>query len=103
MVRSGPSRPSAHAGSADRQSRLGSAEDGLMSEPAAIHGRDRSFEALLPRCSFPPAGTEVTCGVSGGPDSMALLALATAAGLVVTAVHVDHCLRPGSAGEADVV
>src|SRR4051812_10148101 len=34
---------------------------------------------------------------------MALLALATVAGLVVTAVHVDHCLRPGSAGEAEVV
>src|SRR3954454_16908613 len=58
---------------------------------------------LLPRCSFPPAGTEVTCAVSGGADSLALLALACAAGLVVTAVHVDHGLRPGSAGEADVV
>lgn len=43
------------------------------------------------------------CAVSGGPDSLALLALACAAGLVVTAVHVDHGLRPGSAGEADVV
>ena len=41
--------------------------------------------------------------VSGGPDSLALLALAVAAGLRVTAVHVDHALRPGSAAEADVV
>jgi tRNA(Ile)-lysidine synthase len=58
---------------------------------------------LLTRCTFPPAGTAVTCAVSGGPDSTALLALAVAAGCVVTAVHVDHGLRPGSAEEADVV
>src|SRR4051794_34724120 len=58
---------------------------------------------LLPRCAFPGAGTAVTCAVSGGADSLALLALATAAGLQVTAVHVDHGLRPGSAMEAEVV
>jgi tRNA(Ile)-lysidine synthase len=58
---------------------------------------------LLPRCVFPEAGTAVTCAVSGGADSLALLALATAAGLRVTAIHVDHGLRPGSATEAEVV
>jgi tRNA(Ile)-lysidine synthase len=58
---------------------------------------------LVARCPFPPPGTPVTCAVSGGPDSLALLVLATAAGLEVTAVHVDHGLRPGSAAEADVV
>lgn len=58
---------------------------------------------LLARCHFPPAGTRVTCAVSGGPDSLALLVLACAAGLEVTAVHVDHGLRPGSADEAGVV
>lgn len=41
--------------------------------------------------------------MSGGADSSALLALAVAAGLQVTAVHVDHGLRPDSAGEAAVV
>ncbi len=43
------------------------------------------------------------CAVSGGPDSLALLVLAVEAGCQVTAVHVDHVLRPGSADEADVV
>jgi tRNA(Ile)-lysidine synthase len=41
--------------------------------------------------------------VSGGADSLALLVLACAAGCDVTAVHVDHGLRPGSAAEAGVV
>ena len=58
---------------------------------------------LLARCTFPPPGSPVTCAVSGGPDSTALMALASAAGLAVTAVHVDHGLRQGSAAEADIV
>jgi tRNA(Ile)-lysidine synthase len=45
----------------------------------------------------------VVCAVSGGADSLALLALATAAGCDVTAIHVDHGLRPGSAAEAQNV
>lgn len=59
--------------------------------------------ALLARCDFPPAGTAVTLAVSGGPDSLALLVLAAAAGLDATAVHVDHGIRPGSSVEADLV
>jgi len=60
-------------------------------------------EELLARCTFPPAGSPLVCGVSGGADSMALLVLAVAAGCTVTAVHVDHGLRPGSHEEADRV
>jgi tRNA(Ile)-lysidine synthase len=41
--------------------------------------------------------------VSGGADSLALLVLAGSAGCRVTAVHVDHGLRPESSGEAEVV
>ncbi|MGI8794589.1 MAG: tRNA lysidine(34) synthetase TilS [Acidimicrobiales bacterium] len=59
--------------------------------------------ALLGRCSFPAPGTAVSCAVSGGPDSFALLVLACAAELEVTAVHVDHQLRLESAAEGDVV
>ncbi|HET6836128.1 MAG TPA: tRNA lysidine(34) synthetase TilS [Acidimicrobiales bacterium] len=58
---------------------------------------------LLGRCDFPPAGTAVTCAVSGGADSLALLVLAVEARCQATAIHVDHGLRPGSGDEADVV
>lgn len=58
---------------------------------------------LLERCTFPPAGTKVRCGVSGGADSLALLVLAVGACLEVTAVHVDHGIREGSAREAEAV
>ena len=61
------------------------------------------LSGLLPRCSFPPAGTALPCAVSGGPDSLALLVLAVEAGCAVTAIHVDHGLREGSAAEAGVV
>ena len=58
---------------------------------------------LVPRCSFPPPGSTLDCAVSGGPDSLALLVLAAAAGCAVTAIHVDHGLRAGSDAEATVV
>jgi tRNA(Ile)-lysidine synthase len=61
------------------------------------------LDDLSGRCGFPPAGTAVTCAVSGGPDSLALLALAAHAGCQVVAVHVDHGLRPGGEAEAEVV
>jgi len=62
-----------------------------------------AFVGLLERCRFPPPGTEVDCAVSGGPDSTALLVLAVEAGLVATAWHVDHGLRPGSSDEGAMV
>lgn len=55
---------------------------------------------LLARCTFPSGSTSLTCAVSGGADSTALLALASATGRPVTAVHVDHGLRPGSEHDA---
>jgi tRNA(Ile)-lysidine synthase len=58
------------------------------------------LDSLLARCSFPPPGTAVVCGLSGGADSAALVALAVEAGCNVTAVHVDHGLRDGSADDA---
>lgn len=67
-------------------------------------GRSQSLlTSALSRCTFPPPGTTVTCAVSGGADSSALLLLAVAARLEVTAVHVDHGLRPGSSAEAEIV
>ncbi len=59
--------------------------------------------ALLGRCAFPSAGEHLSCAVSGGADSMALVRLATLAGCEVTAIHVDHGLRDGSAAEAELV
>lgn len=62
-----------------------------------------SLSNFLPRCNFPLGPREVTCAVSGGADSLALLVLAVEAGLSVTAMHVDHGLRPGSEREAELV
>lgn len=62
--------------------------------------------SLLPATRFSVVGPDsapVACAVSGGADSLSLLVLARAAGLSVTAYHVDHGLRPGSDREGDVV
>ncbi len=74
-----------------------------MAEPAASRTSVPSIGELLPLCAFPPAGTTVACAVSGGADSLALLALACGAGCDVTAIHVDHGLRVGSQDEALIV
>lgn len=57
------------------------------------------LNALLSRCDFPEPGTAVSCAVSGGADSLALMILAAQHGLVVTAHHVDHKIRPDSADD----
>ncbi len=75
-----------------------------LSRPAAGGlSSDPLVGELVDRCTFPSPGSELVCGVSGGPDSLALLVLAVAAGCAVTAVHVDHGLRAGSGSEAEVV
>jgi len=74
-----------------------------MTDPAGTLSTDPVVAALLGRCTFPRPGDPLVCGVSGGPDSLALLVLAVAAGCRVTAVHVDHGLRPGSAAESGAV
>ena len=58
--------------------------------PAPI---DELVDEALRRCRFPPAGTAVSCALSGGPDSTALTLLATRAGCRVSAVHIRHGLR----------
>ncbi|MFZ9830025.1 MAG: tRNA lysidine(34) synthetase TilS [Ilumatobacteraceae bacterium] len=58
---------------------------------------------LLARCNFPLPGSKINCAVSGGNDSMAMLLLAVLNGCEVTAIHVDHSLRQGSAQEAKIV
>ena len=74
-----------------------------MADPVPDPASGGALTALVERCTFPAPGSELVCGVSGGADSLTLLVLAVAAGCRVTAVHVDHGLRPGSDREADVV
>lgn len=70
---------------------------------SAISTTDGTLDEFVARADFPAPGTPIDCAVSGGPDSSALLALAVRAGCLVTAHHVDHGLRDGSADEAGVV
>lgn len=64
---------------------------------------DPVLGTLLARTVFPTGDGTLRCGVSGGADSTALLALAVATGRPVEAVHVDHGLRCDSSADADVV
>ena len=75
----------------------------MTNAPPTWLGADPLVRALLARCTFDPPGAVVTCAVSGGADSTALVVLAVASGCRATAVHVDHGLRDGSAGDAAVV
>ncbi len=60
------------------------------------------FGAVMRRLGL-ASSDAVAVAVSGGADSMALALLADGWGERVTALHVDHGLRPGSAAEADQV
>lgn len=46
---------------------------------------------------------EVLAGVSGGPDSLALLDILSTLGYRVTVAHLDHSLRPESSADAEFV
>ncbi len=58
---------------------------------------------LLTRCTFPAPGTAVSCAVSGGADSLALLILAHAHQLNISIEHVDHGLRSDSSSDINVI
>lgn len=60
-------------------------------------------ESLLAQCHFAAREHAVDLAVSGGPDSLGLLLLARAAGLVVHVHHVDHHARASSGEEATLV
>lgn len=68
---------------------------------------DRLFDRALARDRLITAGDRVLVGVSGGPDSMALLYLLAARkgplGLSLGVAHLDHLLRPESGEEAAFV
>jgi tRNA(Ile)-lysidine synthase len=70
-----------------------------------VRGTDAThLDALVARLvGLSDIDAPVVIGCSGGPDSLALLALASAAGLEPTAVHVDHGSRRGSDAESTVV
>jgi tRNA(Ile)-lysidine synthase len=68
----------------------------LRPDPALVDRFARDMAVLAPDGPYALA-------VSGGPDSLALLLLAAAAGTPVLAATVDHGLRPESAGEAGFV
>ena len=67
----------------------------------------RVLGAALKAAGAPERGAHLLVAVSGGPDSTALLAglaeLRSVYGLMLTAAHVDHALRPESAAEAESV
>lgn len=80
----------------------------MPSERSRLHqptgGVETSFvHDLLARTNFPSTPAHVNLAVSGGADSMAMLVLAVRSSLQVTAFHVDHGLRPGSADEGELV
>lgn len=73
-----------------------------MNAPSFELRRHPDTVALLARCRFPEAST-LRCAVSGGPDSMALLALAVATGARVEAHHVNHHLRTDADADIGVI
>jgi tRNA(Ile)-lysidine synthase len=56
-------------------------------------------EEFIRRHDLIPAGGDVVCLVSGGPDSTCLWHVLTALGYRIAALHVDHGLRGTESGE----
>ena len=77
-----------------------------MAEPGDILTA-AEFGGLLGRLIALPAGSRLAVAVSGGADSLALALVAAdwarGSGHSLTALTVDHGLRPGSAAEAATV
>jgi tRNA(Ile)-lysidine synthase len=81
-------------------------ESALKMEPELIEKLpEKAVERFRKELSMlVPEGTKIGVGVSGGPDSLALLLLAAAARPgEVEAATVDHHLRDGSRAEAEMV
>jgi tRNA(Ile)-lysidine synthase len=76
---------------------------GLMPAALKVFRTHPLVAELLTKCTFAPSNNSIHCAVSGGADSVALLVLAAAHCTDVTAWHVDHGLRDGSATEAQIV
>lgn len=91
-------KPGARRSSTDaprREPRPGWHDHAMESPPAAA--LQRCLELAV------PAGDGLALALSGGSDSVALLALLRATGRPLTALHVDHGLRPEAAGDAAAV
>lgn len=69
-----------------------------MSE--TTRGPEKAVRESLARAGFPQAGDTLVSGLSGGPDSVALLDILLKTGrrrgFTVVAAHLDHRLRPAS-------
>lgn len=76
----------------------------MRAAPAGPAASDADLLAVIADALPPRPGGHICVAVSGGGDSVALLHLMVRAcrdrGMQVSAVTVDHRLRPGSAGEA---
>lgn len=68
--------------------------------PVDTRGFRASVEAFIRERGLIPPGGEVTCLVSGGPDSTCLWHVLGELGYAVAALHVDHGLR-GSESDED--
>ncbi|MGU3291781.1 tRNA lysidine(34) synthetase TilS [Williamsia sp. M5A3_1d] len=72
-----------------------------MDRPGAVSPVREIVGAVVDLTDSHPIGDEVSVGLSGGADSLALTAGAIRAGLTVTALVIDHGLQQDSRAVAD--